>query len=61
MGASNRHGGQKISRKLKVLFAKNPARHSVFRNYFIKTNKSGEGASAGSSPAPAAHTPKAPQ
>ena len=58
MGASNRHGGQKISRKLKVLFAKNPARHSVFRNYFIKSNKSGEGVPSASAAAAPAQTAK---
>ncbi len=34
MGASNRHGGSRVSRRLKVLFNGQPGRHNVFRNYF---------------------------
>ncbi|MCC6809116.1 MAG: hypothetical protein IT381_16935 [Deltaproteobacteria bacterium] len=34
MGTSNRHGGARVSRRLKVLFNGQPGRHNVFRNYF---------------------------
>jgi hypothetical protein len=58
MGASNRHGGSKISRRLKVMFNGQPGRHSVFRNYFgVKKSTldvAATGAPSGpSTPAPA--------
>ena len=55
MGASNRHGGMKLPRRVKVLFMKQAGRHDVFRNYFgVKKPEIVDGAHA-----PAATTPAA--
>ena len=57
MGASNRHGGQKLSRRIKVLFHTHPHRREVYRHYFGVKKGLEFGAPAGapgSSPAPAA-------
>jgi hypothetical protein len=55
MGASNRHGGMKLPRRVKVLFMKQAGRHDVFRHYFgVKKSTIEEGAHGG---APAASAP----
>jgi hypothetical protein len=57
MGASNRHGGQKLSRRLKVLFHTHPARREVYRHYFGVKKGLDLGAAPGA--APVAATPAA--
>jgi hypothetical protein len=48
MGASNRHGGSRVSRRLKVLFNGQPGRHNVFRNYFGVKKSALDAAATGS-------------
>ena len=55
MAGSNRHGGSRLSRRLKVLFNGHAGRHNVFRNYFgvkksiVEAAATGGGAAAASS------------
>jgi len=61
MGASNRHGGAKLPRRVKVLFMKQTGKHDVFRSYFGVVKKADAvamGAAATTTPA-ADSTPKA--
>lgn len=53
MGASNRHGGSRVSRRLKVLFNGQPGRHNVFRNYFGVKKSALDAAATGNVSAPA--------
>lgn len=61
MGASNRHGGMKLSRRIKVMFMKQTGRREVFRHYFgVKKSEIVDGAlPATSTPAPASEPAKA--
>lgn len=59
MGSSNRHGGAKVSRRLKVMFNGHPGRHNVFRNYFGVKKSALEVAATGSATPPAAAAPAA--
>lgn len=60
MGASNRHGGQKLSRRIKVLFHTHAQRREVYRHYFgVKkgldlAGPGAPGAAPGAAPAAAA-------
>jgi hypothetical protein len=45
MGASNRHGGMKLSRRIKTMFMKQKGKREVFRHYFgVKKAEIVEGA-----------------
>ena len=60
MGASNRHGGQKLPRRVKVLFMKQTGKRDVFRSYFGVVKKADEVAlGATGTSAPASEAPKA--
>jgi hypothetical protein len=60
MGASNRHGGMKLPRRVKVLFMKQTGKHDVFRNYFgVKKPELVDGAPAATSTPAASEAPKA--
>jgi len=61
MGTSNRHGGNKLSRRLKVMFNGQPGRHNVFRNYFgVKKSTLDVGATGGSASSSSSASSSAP-